>query len=247
MGLLEAGDAIVMAKYALHNLARKRGLFVTFMPKPMYQQAGNGMHLHLFLTKGGKNAFHRKGDYGNVNQLGRWFIGGMLKHGPALSAFTNPSTNSYKRLVPGFEAPVALTYGMGNRASAVRIPSYVVNPDETRFEYRPPDATANPYLCLAAMLLAGIDGVVRKIDPEKEGYGPCDRNLEAEAEAGRVRFLPRNLDEALDALGEDHDFLLRGGIFTKELLDQWVTVKRRETKSIATMPHPYEYKMYFNL
>jgi glutamine synthetase len=247
MDLLSAADSIVMVKYALFNFARQRDLFVTFMPKPMYQQSGNGMHLHFFLTRGGKNAFYQKGEYGNLNLLGRHFIGGMLKHGAALSAFTNPSTNSYKRLVPGFEAPVALTYGTGNRASAIRIPKYVTNPDETRFEYRPPDATANPYLCLTAMLLAGIDGVVRKIDPMKEGFGPFDRSLSEESADDRIQFLPRNLDEALDALAADHDFLMRGGLFTDELLQQWITVKKRETKSIATMPHPYEYKMYFNL
>jgi len=163
--LLETADNVVTVKYALFNFARKKDLFITFMPKPMYQQAGNGLHLHTYLTRKGKNAFYKKGEYGNINSLGRYFIGGLLKHGAALSAFTNPSTNSYKRLVPGYEAPVALTYGMGNRASAIRIPRYVTNPEETRFEYRPPDATANPYLCLTAMLLAGIDGVVNKIDP----------------------------------------------------------------------------------
>ncbi|MCE9637020.1 MAG: type I glutamate--ammonia ligase [Planctomycetes bacterium] len=246
MDLLTAADTIVTTKYALFNLARKRDLAVTFMPKPMYQQAGSGMHLHLFLTRNGKNAFHKAGEYGNVNELGRFFIGGMLKHGPALAAFTNPSTNSYKRLVPGFEAPVALTYGMGNRASAVRIPGYVTNPQETRFEYRPPDATMNPYLCLTALLLAGIDGVVNKIDPTKEGYGPFDRNMSEDA-AAAVKVLPRSLNQALDALDADHDFLMRGGLFTDGLLAQWSTVKRRETQSIATMPHPYEYKMYFNL
>ena len=247
MDLLTAADTIVTVKYALFNFARQRNLFVTFMPKPMYQQAGNGMHLHLFLTRNGKNAFYKKGEYGNLNELGRYFIGGMLKHGPALSAFTNPSTKSYKRLVPGFEAPVALTYAMGNRASAVRIPKYVNNPEEVRFEYRPPDSTANPYLCLSAMLLAGIDGVVRKIDPVKEGFGPYDKDISDETLRDQIHFLPRNLDEALDALAGDHDFLMRGGLFSEGLLDQWVTVKKRETKSIATMPHPFEYKMYFNL
>ena len=143
-GSLHTADNIITGKYVLFNLARLHDLHVTFMPKPMYHQAGNGMHLHLFLTKKGKNAFYKKGEYGNMNELGRFFIGGMLKHAPALAAFTNPSTNSFKRLVPGFEAPVALTYGMGNRASAIRIPKYVSNPEETRFEYRPPDATANP-------------------------------------------------------------------------------------------------------
>ncbi len=217
------------------------------MPKPMYHQSGNGMHLHLFLTKSGKNAFYKKGEYGNINELGRYFIGGMLKHGAALSALTNPSTNSYKRLVPGFEAPVALTYGQGNRASAIRIPKYISNPDETRFEYRPPDATANPYLCLTAMILAGIDGVVNKIDPVKEGFGPFDKNVQSDFGDQHVKFLPRNLAEAIDALNEDHEFLMRGNIFTEELLDQWIKIKEEEVKSIVTMPHPFEYKMYFTL
>jgi glutamine synthetase len=246
--LLATGDTIVTVKYALFNFARSKDLFITFMPKPMYQQAGNGMHLHLYLMKNGKNAFYRKGEYGNINELGRYFIGGLLKHGPALSAFTNPSTNSYKRLVPGYEAPVALTYAQGSRASAIRIPKYVSNPEETRFEYRPPDATANPYLCLSAMLLAGIDGVLRRIDPVKEGYGPFDRDISEESvrEHG-IHFLPRNLAEALDALAVDHEFLRRGNLFTDELLDQWVKTKQQEIKSIGTMPHPFEYKLYFNL
>lgn len=245
--LLTTADNIVSTKYALFNFARQRDLFVTFMPKPMYHQAGNGMHLHLYLTKNGKNAFHKKGEYGNMNELGRYFIGGMLKHGPALSAFTNPSTNSYKRLVPGFEAPVALTYGQGNRASAVRIPKYVSNPDETRFEYRPPDATANPYLCLVAILLAGMDGVSNKIDPVKEGFGPYDKNFMDEDVVNKIKFLPRNLTEALDALASDNDFLFRGNIFTEELITQWVKLKQEEINSIGTMPHPFEYKMYFSL
>jgi len=245
--LLTTADNIVSTKYALFNYALQKNLFITFMPKPMYQQAGNGMHLHLFLTKNGRNMFYKKGEYGNINQLGRYFIGGMLKHGPALSAFTNPSTNSYKRLVPGYEAPVALTYGTGNRAGAVRIPKYVSDPDVTRFEYRPPDATANPYLCLVAMLLAGIDGVVNKIDPVKEGYGPFDKNIDDSNLKDHIHFLPRNLSEALDALEADNDFLRRGNIFNDELLDQWVTLKQEEIMSIGTMPHPFEYKMYFNL
>lgn len=245
--LLTTGDNIITAKYILFNLARLNDLFITFMPKPMYQQAGNGMHLHFFMTKAGKNAFYKKGEYANMNQLGRYFIGGMLKHGPALSAFTNPSTNSYKRLVPGFEAPVAMTYGQGNRASAIRIPKYISNPNETRFEYRPPDATANPYLCLTAMLLAGIDGVVNKVDPVKEGFGPFDKNITEETVTESIRFLPRNLAEALDALEADHDFLKRGNIFSDDLLNQWVKIKQEEIKSISTMPHPHEYKMYFTL
>jgi len=244
--LLTTGDNIITAKYVLFNFARQRNLFITFMPKPMYQQPGNGLHLHLFLTKNRKNAFYKKGEYGNMNELGRFFMGGMLKHGPALSAFTNPSTNSYKRLVPGFEAPVAMTYGQGNRASAIRIPKYVNNPEETRFEYRPPDATMNPYLCLTAMLLAGIDGVVNKIDPVKEGYGPYDKNF-LDEDLHKVKMLPRNLAEAIDALEADHDFLKHGNIFSDELLEQWIKVKNEEIHSIGTMPHPFEYKMYFTL
>ena len=246
-GSLHTADNIITGKYVLFNLARHHDLHVTFMPKPMYHQAGNGMHLHLFLTKKGKNAFYKKGEYGNMNELGRYFIGGMLKHAPALAAFTNPSTNSFKRLVPGFEAPVALTYGMGNRASAIRIPKYISNPEETRFEYRPPDATANPYLCLSAMLLAGIDGVRNKIDPVKEGYGPYDKNILDESFIDNIQFLPRNLTEALDALKADNDFLKFNDSFSDELLDQWTRIKEEEVKSIQTMPHPFEYKMYFTL
>ncbi len=245
--LLNSADNIITAKYVLFNLARQKDLFVTFMPKPMYHQSGNGMHLHLFLRKAGKNAFYKKGEYGNINELGRFFIGGMLKHGPALSAFTNPSTNSYKRLVPGFEAPVALTYGQGNRASAIRIPKYVTNKDETRFEYRPPDATANPYLCMTAMLMAGIDGVVNKIDPVKEGFGPYDKNIQDDSFTDQIQFLPRNLAESLDALKSDNEFLKRGDIFSDELINQWIKNKLEEVKSIQTMPHPFEYKMYFTL
>jgi glutamine synthetase len=247
MDLLTAADTIVTTKYAMFNFARQRDLFITFMPKPMYQQAGNGMHLHLYLTRHGKNAFYKKGEYGNLNELARFFIGGLLKHGPALSAFTNPSTNSYKRLVPGFEAPVALTYGRGNRASAIRIPNYITNPEEARFEYRPPDSTANPYLCLTSMLLAGIDGVVNKIDPVKEGYGPHDKSIADDSIRDHIQFLPRNLDEALDALDRDHGFLFRGNLFTPDLISQWVKIKKEEIKSIGTMPHPFEYKLYFNL
>ncbi|MCF8395326.1 MAG: type I glutamate--ammonia ligase [Melioribacteraceae bacterium] len=245
--LLASADNIVTAKYILFNLAKEKDLALTFMPKPMYQQSGNGMHLHMYCTKNGRNAFYKKGEYGNINDLGRYFIGGMLKHGAALSAFTNPSTNSYKRLVPGFEAPVALTYGRGNRASAIRIPKYISNPQETRFEYRPPDATANPYLCLSAMLLAGIDGVVNKIDPVKEGFGPFDKKDIDKEDAAHIKFLPRNLTEALDALKADNDFLRLDGVFTDELLDQWVKIKEDEIKAIGTMPHPFEYKMYFTL
>ena len=245
--LLTTADNIITTKYILFNFAEEKGLHLTFMPKPMYQQAGNGLHLHMYLTKRGKNIFYKKGEYGNMNEFGKYFIGGTLKHACALSAFTNPSTNSYKRLVPGFEAPIALTYGQGNRSSAIRIPQYVSNKEETRFEYRPPDATMNPYLALSAMLLAGIDGVVNKIDPASEGFGPYEKNFLDDPEIKNIQFLPRNLEEALDSLERDYKFLQRDNLFSDELLDQWIKIKREEIHSIGTMPHPFEYKMYFSL
>ena len=245
--LLASGDNIVTTKYILFNFAEKHGLHITLMPKPMYQQAGNGLHLHLYLTKKGKNIFYKKGAYASLSEIGKYFIGGLLKHAPAVSAFTNPSTNSYKRLVPGFEAPVALTFGQGNRASAVRIPKYVKNPDETRIEYRPPDATMNPYFGMIAIILAGIDGISKKIDPIKEGFGPYDKNFLEDDSVDKIHFLPRGLAEAMDALEADNKFLKQGNIFSDELLEQWVKVKREEVHSIGTMPHPFEYKMYFSL
>ncbi len=241
--LLKTADNIMMAKYILLSQAQEKGLHITFMPKPMYKQAGSGLHVHQFLLKEGRNIFYEAGRYANFSELGMFYIGGLLKHAPALAAFTNPSTNSYKRLVPGFEAPVAITFGQANRSSAVRIPSYVYDPLQTRMEYRPPDATANPYLMLAAMLMAGIDGIQNRIDPTHEGYGPLDTNV---FDKSNVHFLPRNLDEALDALESDHEFLMRDGVFPEPLIRQWIKTKREETHAIATMPHPFEYKMYFH-
>ncbi|RCK73991.1 MAG: Glutamine synthetase type I [Ignavibacteriae bacterium] len=242
--LLAISDKIVLAKYLLFNLARRHNIFITFMPKPMFQQAGNGLHVHQYLRKNKKNIFYEKDKYGNLNELALSFIGGLLMHAPALCAFTNPSTNSYKRLVPGFEAPVAITFGKANRSAAIRIPSYVHDPDEARFEYRPPDATANPYLLMSAMLMAGLDGITKKIDPVKEGLGPIDTNVYNNQ---NIKFLPKNLEESLDALCNDQDFLKKGNVFTDDLINQWISIKQHDIKSIATMPHPYEYKLYFNL
>jgi len=244
--LLPISDKIVLAKYLLFNLARKHNLFITFMPKPMFKQAGNGLHVHQYLLKNGKNAFYEKGKYANLNKTGLSYIAGLLKHAKALCAFTNPSTNSYKRLVPGFEAPVAITFGQANRSATIRIPSYVNNPEETRIEYRPPDGTANPYMLMSAMLMAGLDGIINNLDPISEGLGPIDTNIYDNKNV-HVNFLPKNLEEALDALSEDNDFLKRGNVFTDELIQQWINIKHKDVESIATMPHPYEYKMYFNL
>ncbi len=244
--LLNISDKIVLGKYLLFNLAKQKNLHLTFMPKPMFRQAGNGLHIHQYLTKKNKNIFYGKDKYGNLNDLALSFIGGLLKHSPALCAFTNPSTNSYKRLVPGFEAPVAITFGKANRSAAIRIPSYIKNPAEARFEYRPPDATANPYLLMSAMLMAGIDGIKNNIDPVKEGLGPVDTNI-YDDNKNNISFLPQNLEEALEALARDNNFLQQGGVFTEDLINQWIMIKHREIESIATMPHPYEFKLYFNL
>lgn len=241
--LLRTGDSIMLAKYILFSQAAAAGLNITFMPKPMYNQAGSGLHVHQFLRRGEVNVFHEEGRYADFSDIGRFYIGGLLRHAHALSAFTNPSTNSFKRLVPGFEAPVAVTFARANRTSCVRIPRYVSDPSETRLEYRPPDATANPYLMLSAMLMAGIDGIVNRVDPEAEGYGPHENGAMAQAE---THFLPRNLEEALDALEQDNEFLQRGGVFTEALIAQWLKTKREEVRTFATMPHPFEYKMYFH-
>ncbi len=241
--LLQTADSVALAKYILFSQAAEKGLEVTFMPKPMYQQAGSGLHVHQFLTKNGENIFHKEDAYANFSETGLHYIGGLLKHAAALVAFTNPSTNSFKRLVPGFEAPVSLTFSQANRSSCIRIPRYVYDKHETRLEFRPPDATANPHLMLAAMLMAGIDGIINKIDPREEGYGPFDENL---FDKKSLQFLPRDLAEALDALEGDNEWLKRDGVFPDSLIQQWIKTKREEVHAIATMPHPFEYKMYFH-
>lgn len=243
--LLATADKIILTKYLLHNLAAKQNLFLTFMPKPVFKQAGSGLHVHHYLLSEGKNAFYRRGGYANLNQTAMYYIGGILKHAPALCAFTNPTTNSYKRLVPGVEAPTAINFGQANRASCVRIPRYIRDIHKTRFEYRPPDATANPYLMLSAIMMAGIDGVINKIDPVREGFGPYeadsyDPNIE-------IKYLPFSLLSALDNLKKDHEFLLRDDIFCPSLIDHWIKIKHQEFMEISNWPTPIEYSMYFNL
>jgi len=243
--LLSKADEFTLMKYVLFNQARRKNISVTFMPKPMYMQPGSGLHLHQFLMREGKNIFFEKGRYGNFSRMGLYYIGGLLAHAPALSALTNPSTNSYKRLVQGFEAPVSITFGLANRTSTVRIPTYASDPGETRLEYRPPDATCNPYLCFSALLLAGLDGILNEIDPVERGWGPADgRDCDKETE---YALLPRDLNEALEALERDHDFLLRGGVFSEELVEQWIALKWGEVKSMASIPNPNEYSLYFDL
>ena len=241
--LVTTGDHAVLTKYILLNLAEERDLKITFMPKPLFDNAGSGWHLHQFLTKDGRNIFHDADGYAGLSQTALFYIGGLLRHADALCALTNPSTNSFKRLVPGFEAPTARTFGRSNRGAAIRIPSYVTDPELRRIEYRPPDLTSNPYFCAAAILMAGLDGVINRIDPVAAGYAPED----APSVAGRHEdFLPRSLDDALDALETDHQFLMRGDVFSDSLIRRWLEIKRGEIRDINRRPHPYEFTMYFD-
>jgi glutamine synthetase len=250
MGLLQAGDATMLIKYVTKMTAHQYGQTVTFMPKPLYGEAGSGMHFHQHLFKQGKNQFYDAKGYGCISQVGLYYIGGLLKHGAALLAITNPSTNSYRRLVPGFEAPVNAFFSLGNRSAAVRIPKYANTPDSARMEFRPPDATGNVYLMLAAQMLAGLDGILNQIDPTAEGFGPIDANIFAwdDAQRASIKALPSSLDEALAALEVDHQFLLAGDVFSELLLQQWIEIKRtQEAYPVRNRPHPYEMNLYFDV
>ena len=248
-GMLEMADKTMMTKYLIKNAAFKEKRTVTFMPKPLFGEAGNGMHVHMHLFKDGKPLFYDPNGYSQLSRTALHFIGGLLTHASALCAFTNPSTNSYKRLVPGFEAPVTIGYATSNRSSVIRIPAYAKSPEAKRFELRSPDATCNPYYAYAAILMAGLDGIRREIDPEKEGYGPYDFNLyklSAEEQA-RIRQLPRTLDQALDALEQDNGFLTEGNVFPKRLIEIWIANRRAETAMYNQMPQPIEFSLYYDL
>jgi glutamine synthetase len=237
------GDHAVLTKYIMFNLAERHDLRITFMPKPLLNNAGSGWHLHQFLTKNGQNIFHDEQGYAGLSETALFYIGGILTHADALCALTNPSTNSFKRLVPGFEAPTVRTFGRSNRGAAIRVPSYVTDPQLRRIEYRPPDLTANPYICCAAILMAGLDGIINRIDPVAAGFAPED----APSAAGRqADFLPRSLADALDALEKDHQFLLRGDVMPELLIRRWLEIKRQEITAIHQRPHPYEFTMYFD-
>jgi glutamine synthetase len=214
------------------------------MPKPIYGDNGSGMHTHQSLWKDGQPLFYDSNGYAGLSQIARWYVGGLLKHAAAVLAFAAPSTNSYKRLVPGYEAPVNLAYSARNRSASIRIPTYESSPNAKRIEFRPPDATCNPYLAFSAMLMAGIDGIQQQTDPGD----PLDRNIYelSPEDAAKVPTVPGSLDAALDALEADHDFLLQGGVFTQDLLDAWFEMKRGEAAALRLRPTPYEYEMYFN-
>ncbi len=243
--LTAMADRVMLLKYVAKNVARKYGKTVTFMPKPIHGDNGSGMHTHQSLWKDGTNLFYDASGYAQLSELARYYIGGLLAHGRALAALCSPSTNSYKRLVPGFEAPVNLVYSKRNRSAAVRIPMYFQAPATKRIEYRPPDPSANPYLAFAAMLMAGIDGIQNKIDPGE----PLDRDVYSlsPAEMLSIRSLPGSLDEALEALRDDCQFLLKGGVFTKDFIDLWIAYKKeREVQPVNTRPHPWEFVLYFD-
>ena len=243
--LVVMADKMMMYKYIVKNVARRHHKTVTFMPKPLFGDNGSGMHTHQSIWKDGKPLFAGK-EYAGVSQMCLHYIGGILKHAPALAGITNPTVNSYKRLTPGFEAPVMLAYSSRNRSAGIRIPMYSPNPKAKRIEVRFPDPSTNPYLAFAAMLMAGLDGIENKIDPgepiEKDLY-----DLEAR-EAARVPTMPGSLDDALRNLEKDHQFLLKGGVFTEDLIEAWIGYKRtREVDPLRLRPHPYEFFLYYDV
>ena len=243
--LLASADAMLLFKYVIKNTAARNGHTVTFMPKPLFGDNGSGMHVHQSLWKGGKPLFYGNG-YANLSEMAMHYIGGLLKHAPALCAITNPTTNSYKRLVPGFEAPVNLAYSQRNRSASIRIPMYSKSPKAKRLEFRCPDPACNPYLAFSALLLAGLDGIMNKIDPGQ----PLDKDiydLEPE-ELKNVPSTPGSLEEALHALERDHEFLLRGDVFTEDTIQAWISYKMdKEVKPMALRPHPYEFGLYYDV
>lgn len=242
--LVSMSDKVLMYKYALKNVVNAHGKTATFMPKPLFGDNGTGMHTHQSLWKGGKPLFAGDG-YAGFSQLGLWYIGGLLKHAPSILAFAAPTTNSYRRLVPGYEAPVNLAYSARNRSACARIPMYSQSPKAKRVEFRCPDATCNPYIAFPAMLLAGLDGIKNKIDPGK----PIEKDIYElpEAEARKVKQVPSSLEESLAALEKDHDYLLQGGVFTEDLIETWIDYKqKKEIDAIRLRPHPYEYHLYFD-
>ncbi len=241
-------DGTMMIKYIIKNVAAKYGKTATFMPKPVYNEAGSGMHVHMLLLKDGQPVFSDDNGYSHLSETAHYFIGGLLKHINALCALTNPSTNSFKRLVPGFEAPVTVGYATSNRSAVIRIPAYAKTPNMRRFELRNPDATCNPYFAYAAILMAGLDGVKNKIDPRKNGWGPYDVNLYtlSDKEKKKLKSLPARLDDALDALEKDNSFLCEGGVFPEELIKNFIKTKRAELAKFNAIPHPAEFDQYYN-
>ncbi|MDR2534842.1 MAG: type I glutamate--ammonia ligase [Treponema sp.] len=247
--LREMGDRAQKLKYIVKNTAKKEGRTVTFMPKPYNGESGCGMHVHLQMFKNGEPLFYDEKGYSCLSQTALYAIGGILRHSPGLLAFTNPTTNSYKRLVPGFEAPVTICFATANRSSVIRIPGYAVHPEDKRFEFRSSDAASNPYLCYTAILMAAIDGIQNKIDPIAEHYGPYDRNMYylTEEEKKYIKSLPKSLEEAADNMEQDHGFLTAGGVFPESLIMDQLKKIRTEAAEVNKIPHPIEFKKYFDI
>ncbi|SHK26912.1 type I glutamate--ammonia ligase [Paramaledivibacter caminithermalis] len=248
-GLVEMADRTMLTKYIIKNEAVRHGKTVTLMPKPFLGEAGSGMHVHLQLFKNEEPIFYDEHGYSALSRTALYAIGGILKHSPALMAFTNPSTNSYKRLVPGYEAPVSICFATSNRSSVIRIPGYANKPEAKRFEFRPSDATCNPYLAYSALLMAMIDGIKNEIDPVKEGYGPYDVNIFdlSDEERVKIKGLPKSLEEAADALEKDYEFLLADGVFSLGIIKDQIKRMRQDASRVNMTPHPLEYEMYFDL
>jgi len=244
--LLAMADKLMVYKYVIKNVARRHGKTATFMPKPIFQDNGSGMHCHQSLWKEGEPLFFSELGYAGLSDLARWYIGGLLAHAPAILAFAAPTTNSYKRLVPGYEAPVNLVYSQRNRSACVRIPLYSKSPKAKRLEFRPPDGSCNPYLAFPAMLMAGLDGILNKTEPPD----PMDKDLYdlPPEEMAKVPQVPGSLEEVLDALEADSDFLKAGGVFTDDLIETWIEYKRvNEVDAIRLRPHPWEFHLYYDI
>jgi len=242
-------DATVLAKNICHRIACRNGKIITFIPKLIPGEAGNGMHVHHFLMKKGKNVFNDESGLYKLSQTALFYIGGILSHASSLLAFTNPTTNSYRRLIPGFEAPVKAVFAEGNRSAAIRIPAYVQDAGERRFEFRTIDATCNPYLAYAAMIMAGLDGVLKKIDPAKEGFGPYEKNLYelTPGELARIKSFPETLDRAVDALKTDQDYLIYNNVFPPHLIEKWIAAKMKDVEDMRSVPHPWEIARYYDI
>jgi len=247
--LKEMGDRTQKLKYIVKNLALKNGKTVTFMPKPFFGECGSGMHIHLQMFNDGKPIFYDENGYSKLSDTALYAISGILKHSPALMAFTNPTTNSYKRLVPGYEAPVTICFATSNRSAVIRIPGYANAPEDKRFEFRPSDACANPYLAYSALVMAAMDGILNKMNPSDYHFGPYDKNMYnlTEEEKKVVKGLPKSLDEAADALENDYEFLLKGGVFTEGLIKDQLKKIRKDAEEINIVPHPAEFERYYDL
>ena len=244
--LAKMADQVLLYKYVVKNVGRRRGKTVTMMPKPLFQDNGSGMHTHQSLWKKGKNIFYDKKGYALLSDTARHYIGGLLKHADALCGLIAPTTNSYRRLVPGYEAPINLAYSQRNRSACIRIPTYSTSEKARRLEFRTPDPSCNPYLAFPAMLMAGLDGVRNKIEPPP----PIEKDLYelSGAEAKKIKSMPGSLDQALDALESDHDFLLKGDVFTPDVIETWISYKRkREVDPVRLRPHPHEFALYFDI